>query len=144
MKRVVNGVESEIESIGDVSAGADRLWVETDAGKMSAVAVRQGDAVLVSFGGRQFVVEKSGASRRGGGGVASGTFVAPMPGLIVDVFIAVGETVKKGQKMVVLEAMKTQQPCVAAFEGVVRELPVSKGQQVNEGQMLVRIEAVDA
>jgi biotin carboxyl carrier protein len=50
--------------------------------------------------------------------------------------------VDQGDKLLVLEAMKTQQPVTAQFAGKVSSLPVVKGQQVNEGQLLVKVEPV--
>jgi 3-methylcrotonyl-CoA carboxylase alpha subunit len=143
MKRFVNGVESDLSEGAVISKTTDRLWIETAVGKRSAVAIRQGDSILVSFLGRQFTVEKKANTRRGAASTSSGTFLAPMPGQIVDIFVAIGDVVTKGQKMVVLEAMKTQQPCVAPFDGSVAELPVTKGQQVTEGQLLIQLTAAE-
>lgn len=61
---------------------------------------------------------------------------APMPGQIVDVLVERGANVTKGEKILVLEAMKTQQPFTAPFDGVVEKLDVTKGQQVAEGAVL--------
>jgi biotin carboxyl carrier protein len=62
-----------------------------------------------------------------------------MPGQIVDVRTQIGETVKKGQVLLVLEAMKTQQPFAAPFDGCVETLTVSVGQLVQEGAVLVKV-----
>lgn len=69
---------------------------------------------------------------------------APMSGLIVDVLVADGVEVHKGQKLLVLEAMKTQQPFAAPFDGKVTKVLVQKGQQVAEGAILVVVEATVA
>ena len=50
---------------------------------------------------------------------------------------------KKGERMLVLEAMKMEQALVAPFDGVVAELKVTEGTQVPEATLLVRIEAAD-
>lgn len=63
-----------------------------------------------------------------------------MPGVIVDVLVAEGDTVTKGQKLLVLEAMKTQQPFTAPFDGKVTKLPITKGQQVIDGATLAVVE----
>jgi acetyl/propionyl-CoA carboxylase alpha subunit len=140
MKRFVNGVESELaESSVEVVAGADRLFVRTPSGTRTAVAVRSGDAVLVSYGGRQYRVERRQGKARGGGAEGSGEIHAPMPGLIIDVMVAVGQVVRKGERLVVLEAMKTQQPFAAPFDGVVTAVGVKKGDQVLDGAMLVQV-----
>lgn len=114
--------------------------VRTAEGTFTAAAVTVGDAVLVSYKGRQYRVERKSSRVRGSGGAASGEMRAPMPGQIVDVRCAEGDEVAKGDTLLVLEAMKTQQPFNAPFEGVVRKLNVSKGDQVVDGAVLVVVE----
>ncbi len=106
----------------------------------SALAVRVGDAVHVSFRGQQYIVEKSSLRTKRAAAAHSGEMRAPMPGLIVDVMVSKGDEVALGQKLIVLEAMKTQQPFIAPFDGTVKELSISKGDQVIEGQLLVIVE----
>jgi len=79
-----------------------------------------------------------------GGGVASGTILAPMPGKVTAVDVAPGDPVTKGQRLLTLEAMKMEQALVAPFDGVVAELNAAAGAQVGEGVVLVRIEASPA
>jgi 3-methylcrotonyl-CoA carboxylase alpha subunit len=69
---------------------------------------------------------------------------APMPGQIVDVLVSEGAKVAKGDKVLVLEAMKTQQAFLAPFDGVVEKLPVKKGEQVADGQLLALVTQSDA
>jgi 3-methylcrotonyl-CoA carboxylase alpha subunit len=66
-----------------------------------------------------------------------------MPGQIVEVYVAPGDSVVSGQKLLVLEAMKMQQPVLAPYRGIVTQVPVSKGDQVTAGQLLVHIDEVD-
>lgn len=65
---------------------------------------------------------------------------APLPGTIVDVKVQVGQEVKKGQTVVVLEAMKMENNIDAERDGKVAEIRVSKGDTVMEGTILVTIE----
>jgi 3-methylcrotonyl-CoA carboxylase alpha subunit len=62
---------------------------------------------------------------------------------VIAVEVAEGDSVTKGQKLLVLEAMKMEQAMLAPFDGVVAELKVSAGGQVSEGTMLVRVEKAD-
>lgn len=140
MKRFVNGDEVELIEDAEVIRLGDRLQVKTPEGSFSAVAVTQGDAVLISYKGRQYRVEKKASRVRSGGGAASGELRAPMPGQIVDVRAAEGDVVKKGDVLVVLEAMKTQQPFAAPFDGTVKKLGVAKGDQVADGAVLAVVE----
>ena len=143
MKYVINGVPAEIQQSENVEItnGVDRLYVRTEMGTHSAVSVRVGSKIVVSYAGRIYEIEKVGAVRATGA-VASGELRASMPGSIVDVMVAEGDEVKKGQKLLVLEAMKTQQPQVSPFDGVVSRLPVQKGQQVSENDVLVTVKPV--
>jgi len=68
--------------------------------------------------------------------VAAGSLVAPMPGTVTRVGVAVGEVVKQGQPLVWLEAMKMEHTIVAPADGVVGELKVEAGQQVEVGAVL--------
>jgi biotin carboxyl carrier protein len=71
----------------------------------------------------------------GKGGVKS-----PLPGVILDVKVKVGDAVKRGQTVIILEAMKMENQINADKDGVVKELLVSKGESVLEGTDLIIIE----
>ncbi len=141
MKLFVNGQEVELEpSDVKIDRLSDRLMVKTSAGSASAVAVRSGDAVLVSYRGQQYKVEGKRPRASAQGMAASGEIRAPMPGQIVDVILAEGSQVTKGDKILVLEAMKTQQAFSAPFDGMVAKVCVSKGEQVVDGALLALVE----
>ena len=71
---------------------------------------------------------------------SSGQIVAPMPGSVLRVEIAPGETVEKGQVLLVLEAMKMEQTIEARLSGTIARLLIEHGQQVTPGQVMVVIE----
>jgi biotin carboxyl carrier protein len=64
---------------------------------------------------------------------------APMPGNILSVAVSVGDTVKKGQVLVVLEAMKMENEIVSPADGKVLAVGVTKGDAVNPGDLLVQL-----
>ena len=64
---------------------------------------------------------------------------APMPGLVLNVVKAVGETAERGETVVILEAMKMENDLATPHSGTVKEVLVSKGQTVNQGDVLVVI-----
>jgi pyruvate carboxylase len=68
---------------------------------------------------------------------------APMPGLVVNVTVAAGEQVAKGQKLFTLEAMKMETTVYAERAGKVAEVLVRPGTQVDSGDLVVRFEEVD-
>jgi biotin carboxyl carrier protein len=69
-----------------------------------------------------------------------GVLHSPLPGIILDIACKVGDTVKKGQKLLVLEAMKMENVINADRDGVLKEIKVNKGDSVLEGADLVIIE----
>ncbi|OBB90497.1 biotin carboxylase N-terminal domain-containing protein [Mycolicibacterium peregrinum] len=72
--------------------------------------------------------------------VAHGSLLAPMPGSVVRVGAAVGDTVTAGQPLIWLEAMKMEHTIAAPEDGVLAELNVAAGQQVEVGAILARVE----
>ena len=67
----------------------------------------------------------------------AGGFAAPMPGRVIDVRVAPGDSVTKGQTLVLLEAMKMELPMDAPEDGVVGEVFVTAGQQVAKDEVLL-------
>jgi biotin carboxyl carrier protein len=65
---------------------------------------------------------------------------SPLPGVILDIRVNVGDEVKKGQTIVILEAMKMENNINADKDGKVTAINVSKGESVMEGTDLVIIE----
>jgi 3-methylcrotonyl-CoA carboxylase alpha subunit len=73
---------------------------------------------------------------------SDGVIVSPMPGRIVALDVAPGHRVTRGQRLLVLEAMKLEHNLLAPFDGRVAELRTELGQQVVEGALLLRIETI--
>ncbi|WP_166389201.1 biotin carboxylase N-terminal domain-containing protein [Nocardioides ochotonae] len=76
-----------------------------------------------------------------GGAAARGALLAPMPGSVVSVSAEVGATVRAGQPLLVLEAMKMQHTVSAPTDGVLTVLDVEPGAQVAAGAVLAVVEA---
>lgn len=70
---------------------------------------------------------------------AAGTLKAPMPGRILAVHAAVGDTVAAGQRVAVLEAMKMENELRAPVDGVVAAVPVQAGQSVEKNTVIIEI-----
>jgi glutaconyl-CoA/methylmalonyl-CoA decarboxylase subunit gamma len=68
-----------------------------------------------------------------------GALTAPIPGVIMDLKVSVGDTVLAGETVVVLEAMKMENNLVANTSGTVQEILVQKGQQVSTGDVIMII-----
>ena len=65
---------------------------------------------------------------------------APMPGLVVDVLVKVGDTIKKGDSLMVLEAMKMENILKAPGEGKVSKINQKKGETVEKNMVLIELE----
>jgi propionyl-CoA carboxylase alpha chain len=72
--------------------------------------------------------------------LAAGSLVAPMPGNVLRVLVAVGDQVAAGQPLVVVEAMKMEHQITAPADGVVEGVLVAPGEQVDTGQVLLHLE----
>lgn len=69
----------------------------------------------------------------------AGSVKSPLPGIIIDVLVNEGDEVKKGQTVVMLEAMKMENAIQATQDGKVTGIHVSKGDSVLEGVALITI-----
>ncbi|HEX2213871.1 MAG TPA: biotin/lipoyl-containing protein, partial [Mycobacterium sp.] len=104
----------------DVARYADSVFVDSPLGPVQLVA-------LPRFGDPDAAV-------------AHGSLLAPMPGSVLRIGAAVGDTVTAGQPLVWLEAMKMEHTVTAPTDGVLTELNVEPGQQVDVGAVLARVE----
>jgi 3-methylcrotonyl-CoA carboxylase alpha subunit len=117
-------------------AGAEALVV--DGARLRLPVVRDGDALWTVVRGRAWRFDRidplalPAAAGEGGEGL-----VAPMPGRIVAVDCAPGSAVRRGQVLVVLEAMKVQMRLAAPRDGTVAAVRVAAGDLVEEGADLV-------
>jgi acetyl/propionyl-CoA carboxylase alpha subunit len=75
-----------------------------------------------------------------GPGAEQSAVTAPMPGTVIRLLVAPGDTVKARQPLVVLEAMKMETPLTSPYDAVVRAVNVAEGEQVAGGAVLVELE----
>ena len=78
-------------------------------------------------------------NRRGGMKLDSAEVHAPMPGLIVDVLVKAGDTVKEGDTVIILESMKMQNELKAPRGGTIARLRVEEGDSVEQHQTLLSV-----
>lgn len=119
-----------------------RLDVLIDGERVVAFISADGAKRWVTVNGRTFMLTKqSGARKRGGGGQQSaGGLTAPMPGQVRAVNVSEGDSVTKGQTLLVLEAMKMEIRIQAPMDGTVGKLFVKQGQTVEREQTLITVE----
>jgi biotin carboxyl carrier protein len=103
------------------------------------------DSLIVVIDGYRFEIEVRDPrrwSRKGSAAGAAGiqTVTAPMPGKVVRVLVAAGETVQHGQGIAVIEAMKMQNEMKSPRAGKILTLPTKEGATVAAGEILATIE----
>ncbi len=136
----VDGIRVEVSV---VTTGPSRFEGRTESRRTRAFVVRDGDRVFAQIGGRSYnltVVNRATAASSVDS-AAQGVLDAPMPGRVTRVTVAVGDNVKRGQELIVVEAMKMENALVAPTDGVVTRLAVKVGDMVAPGPALVVIEA---
>lgn len=124
----VNGVayEVEVEETGSINNPSYAAPAVTAAPAVQAAPAASAPAVKAAP-----VVSQ--------GAVGSEAIKAPMPGTIMAVNVAVGDVVKKGQALCVLEAMKMENEIVAPHDGTVASVNTTKGSSVNAGDLLISL-----
>ncbi len=124
---------------------AERLqegWIlHLPDGQRQVIAAVQGDNRDVWINGFTYALkcEEERANHTPGSGTVSGRVEAQMPGLVRDVLVENGDQVKRGQTLVILEAMKMELRMPAPFDGVVKQMHIRKGEIAARGQLLVEI-----
>ena len=128
------------DAVSLVSAQPERVLLAVDGVERPFDVARYGEQVFVDspLGPVQLV----GLPRFGDpdAAVAQGSLLAPMPGSVLRVGAAVGDTVTAGQPLIWLEAMKMEHTVTAPTDGVLAELNVEAGQQVEVGAVLARVD----
>ncbi|WP_110664858.1 sodium-extruding oxaloacetate decarboxylase subunit alpha [Salinicola halophilus] len=121
--------EVQITGVGSGSGSRRRLYLTLD-GMPEEVVFEAKD---------EFVADDS---KKGGRAQANspGHVTTSMPGNIVDVLVAVGDSVKEGQAVLITEAMKMESEVQARVGGTVKAVHVAKGDRVTPGEVLLEIE----
>ncbi len=143
-KRVRMG---DVEVPVDLSTkpGSSYLHLLVDGRSYPCTFQEEGNIVILNVRGKEYRFEVLSERRKRirdlgiseEHGTGNKDIIAPIPGLIVEIEVAVGEKVEAGQGVVIMEAMKMENELKAPGEGVVREIKVAKGTPVDQGQLLV-------
>ncbi len=83
---------------------------------------------------------QSAPSSSGSSGSGSHEVLAPLPGLILNVLVKVGDSVKAGQKIMIMEAMKMENDINSTRDGKIKAINVHNGDNISEGDILAVIE----
>ena len=132
----------DVAAVGD----GDTFSLLVDGTSYDVVADVQREHVTVQMLGEAFAVHVEDERERAAHAVAGHKqggrreLRAAMPGIVVDIKVAEGDSVEEGQTLVVLEAMKMQNPLVAEAPGKVVKVHGKKGEPVAGGALLIELE----
>lgn len=126
----IGGVQHRVVARRGTARGQYALWIDGWRLEVEALDARA-----------RAIRDLAAASAKASG---PAPVVAPMPGLVVRVEVAVGDRVVAGQGVVVMEAMKMENELRAPAAGVVRAVRVEAGAAVEKGTTLVEFEGEDA
>lgn len=144
---MLNGLSAELE----VTPDGPYAWQVQQRGRVHRVLLLRldeaaGTALLQIDGRRVSVALKTREDdlrkilhSAGGGKSGPADVKAPMPGLIRGVKVAVGQTVQKGDALLVLEAMKMENVLKSPRAGTVQHVAVGEGDAVEKGALLLRL-----
>ena len=113
------------------------------------VLERRGSELRFAVGGAEHTVSlaalpSGGSSRSAGASPAAGPMAsevtAPIPGIVSSVKAKPGDSVEAGQTLVVIEAMKMENPIKSPRAGIVKAVAVSQGAEVKSGALLISFE----
>ena len=162
-------VDGDVEHVVRVRGRADRLAVTVDdgpvrdvvldhdpdvAGRTTAtidgtavplVVTVDDEQVWAHVGGRTVLLDHPGATHHADASAVGGigALASPMPGAVLEVRVAEGDTVTAGQVLLLVEAMKMEHPITAPVDGTVAALHVAAGDAVEAGAALVEVTPVE-
>jgi acetyl/propionyl-CoA carboxylase alpha subunit len=134
-------IEGKTVEVEILQAKDGKLDLQIEGKRLIAYVSSEASKRWVTIDGQTFVFTKSsGVKQRGTGHDHASELTAPMPGQVRAVNIVEGDSVVKGQTLLVLEAMKMEIRIQAPRDGKVTKLFVKQGQTVEREQMLIEIE----
>jgi len=119
---VTNGKSHEIRIL---SVDGSKIWMSVDEYEVRLETKNELDLMMMKLG----VTHDSG--------LENSEVLAPMPGTILDVMVSPDQLVKKGDSLLVLNAMKMENVIKAPGDGQINKIKVSPGENVNKNQVLI-------
>lgn len=119
-----------------------KLMFDHKGKKLTYTSEWVGSTLWIHMNGKTFSVEDPAQAKKGRRRQESAghnQVMAPMPGKVTKILVSQGQNVKKGQAVLVMEAMKMEYTLKADVEGSVKAIQVQAGSQVTLGQALVEL-----
>ncbi|MES2102858.1 MAG: acetyl/propionyl/methylcrotonyl-CoA carboxylase subunit alpha [Pseudomonadota bacterium] len=133
-----SGQQTRITLVKNDRHGANDLSLKLGEQTVHGTVVRDGESVHVFTGGNHTVLHYADPLAHAGETEAEGgRLTAPMPGKIVAVMVGKGQEVKKGDALMIMEAMKMEHTISAPMDGIVDEVLYAVADQVAEGAQLL-------
>jgi biotin carboxyl carrier protein len=137
----IDGVEFSATA---TAANRNTLIFRSEGRTVTAFAAQDGDNYYVVIDGRPFVFEKPKDEDKSYDEATSNDnrqeVAPPMPGSVVKLEVEKGQSVKEGESLVIVEAMKMETSLFASIDGIVTEINVEAGQQVDSDTILCVVE----
>ncbi|CAN5772614.1 acetyl-CoA carboxylase biotin carboxylase subunit [soil metagenome] len=140
--RLTITAEGEASNVEVLYYGDGLIRALIDEEPVEATLTADTEQVLISLRGETYTLRRPApptVDEAGPGADAAASLTAPMPGTVVKVLVEEGQEVEEGQLLLVLEAMKMEQPVSAPHAGVVSSLPFTEGSLVPGGAVLVEV-----
>ncbi|MBC7521175.1 MAG: ATP-grasp domain-containing protein [Sandarakinorhabdus sp.] len=132
-----------LETIGEVGATRAGTLITADIGGTlaSGHVISGPDTVEVRLAGQTYALARRAPRKGAVAGASDGRINAPMPGRVLAVDVAAGQSVAAGDRLLVLEAMKMEHRITARNAGIIGAVHIAIGDQVADGMLLVEITA---
>ncbi len=141
--------DGEFFPIDATTSGVPGLFsIIVDGVPKQAYVTREGRALRVIVEGRVFILDPVGSgsrSRGASGGMADppGVITTPLAGVVVEVKVAVGDTLEPRQVVAVVEAMKMQNEIQAPMAGTVKRVAAVAGSRIEKGEIVVEYDPAE-
>jgi biotin carboxyl carrier protein len=114
------------------------LMKKDESGKNMLIAVNDTEYIINIQDKYDILLDKLGMSDMAAKKIKD--IKAPMPGLVLDIKVKVGDTLEEGDTILVLEAMKMENMLKSPGSGTVKAIKVNQGEAVEKGQVLIEVE----
>jgi biotin carboxyl carrier protein len=128
-------------NISDVEVESNLISFKAEDKIYNIYCYSDKDKTHLSIDGENYILEKDKTSKTKTGEQQKGNSVfSPMPGLLVKVPVSVGDEVKSGITLAIVEAMKMQNELPSPRDGIVKKINGKEGEQVDALQVIVELE----